>query len=834
MQSWLFHLTPEKKHSQMNISYKWLKDYLDCSLTPHEIAAALTQIGLETGSVEEVESIKGGLKGLVVGEVLTCQRHPGSDHLSITTVNLGNSEIAPIVCGAPNVAAGQKVIVATVGTILYKGDESFTIQKSKIRGEISAGMICAEDEIGLGNDHNGIMILDPNALPGTPASQYFNIESDYCLEVDLTPNRIDSASHIGVARDLAAFLSQKQPTVYTRPSVDAFQVAQRTHNVEVRIENPEACARYAGVSISGIKIKESPEWLKNRLRVIGLKPINNVVDITNYVLFETGQPLHAFDLAAVKGRKIVVKTVAAGTKFRTLDEVERSLDEKDLMICNESEAMCIGGVFGGVDSGIKNESTEMFLESALFNPVYIRKTARRHGLNTDASFRFERGVDPNGTIYALKRAALLICELAEGVISSDIVDVIATPDLLEPFAVTVSFANVNRLIGKEIPKDQIRKILESLEIKIVAEGDTSMELAVPPYRVDVRREADVIEELLRIYGYNNVEPGTTVKSTIQHAGHPDKLKLQNLVSEMLTAQGFNEIMCNSLTKSSYYEPLTSFREENCVKLYNPLSSDLNVMRQTLLFGGLETILRNTNFRNADLKLYEFGNVYFFDGTKTFPNPVKNYREEEHIGLWLTGSKENENWVAKAQPSSFFTLKGYLEKILSRLGVSPDACQMETLVSELYTEGIVYSFNNMKIARLGIVSKPILKQMGLQADVYYTDIHWTVLLNAIRKQKVAYSPLPRFPEVRRDLALLVDTEVTFSSIKMWALRTEKEILKSVSIFDVYDGQHLPEGKKSYAVSFLLRDDTKTLNDKQIEKTMEKLMNAFKRELGAQIR
>jgi len=818
----------------MNISYKWLKEYLDSSLTPHEIAAILTQLGLETGSVEEVESVRGGLKGLVVGEVLTCQKHPGSDHLSITTVDLGNGEIAPIVCGAPNVAAGQKVIVATVGTILYKGEESFTIQKSKIRGEVSAGMICAEDEIGLGNDHNGIMVLDPSAVPGTPASAWFRIESDYCLEVDLTPNRIDSASHIGVARDLAAFLRQTREISYTRPSVDGFQVTQHTHPIAVTVENPEACARYAGVSIAGITIGESPDWLKNRLRAIGLKPINNVVDITNYVLFETGQPLHAFDLAAIKGKKIVVKTLPAGTKFRTLDEVERSLDEKDLMICNESEGMCIGGVFGGFDSGIKNETTDLFLESALFNPVYIRKTARRHGLNTDASFRFERGVDPNGTLYALKRAALLICELAGGVISSEVVDVVADPTVLEPFAVSVSYKNINRLIGKEIPVDQIKNILASLEIKIVSENEFGLDLAVPPFRVDVRREADVIEELLRIYGYNNVEAGTAVKSTLQHASHPDKQKLQNLISEILTAQGFNEIMCNSLTRLTNYDSLTSFKAENCVKLYNPLSADLNAMRQTLLFGGLETILRNTNFRNSDLKLYEFGNVYFFDGTKNAQNPVRNYAEEEHIGIWVTGNKEGENWVSKAQPATFFTLKSHLEKILSRLGISSDSCLIKPFTSELYADGLLYHFNNQLIAHIGIVSKNTLKVNDLQAEVCYADIHWTLLLKAIRKLKVGYVPLPKFPEVRRDLALLVDKEVAFATIKMWALRTERELLKSVSIFDVYEGEHLPEGKKSYAVSFLLRDDSKTLNDKQIEKVMEKLINTFQRELGAQIR
>jgi phenylalanyl-tRNA synthetase beta chain len=818
----------------MNISYKWLKDYLDTSLLPHEIAAMLTQLGLETGSVEEIESIKGGLKGLVVGEVLTCQKHPGSDHLSLTTVDIGQGIIEPIVCGAPNVAAGQKVIVATVGTTLYKGDESFTIQKSKIRGEVSAGMICAEDEIGIGSDHNGILVLDPAAVPGTPASSYFNIESDYCLEVDLTPNRIDSASHIGVARDLAAFLRQNLDISYNRPSVDDFGVNNRNRTIQVSIENPEACARYAGVSITGITVKDSPEWLKNRLRVIGLKPINNVVDITNYVLFETGQPLHAFDLAAIKGDKIVVKTAKPGTKFLTLDEVERSLDEKDLMICNESEGMCIGGVFGGLHSGIKNETTEMFLESAWFNPVFIRKTARRHGLNTDASFRFERGVDPNGTIYALKRAALLICELAGGTISSEIVDVVADASMLEPFAVTISFTNITRLIGKEIPREQIKNILASLEILITSESEETLELSVPPYRVDVRREADVIEELLRIYGYNNVEAGTAVKSTLQHSGYPDKQKLQNLVSEILTAQGFNEIMCNSLTKSTYYEQLATFKEANCVKLYNPLSSDLNAMRQTLLFGGLETILRNSNFRNSDLKLYEFGNVYFFDGSVEYPNPVKNYKEEEHIGMWLTGNKESENWVTKAQQGSFFTLKSYLEKILSRLGISTDSCQIKPLESEIYSDGIEYYFKNQKVAFLGILGKNILKQSGLQAEVVYADIHWTLLLKAIKKLKVAYTPLPKFPEVRRDLALLVDREVSFGAIKMWAQRTERDLLKSVSIFDVYEGSHLPEGKKSYAVSFLLRDDTKTLQDKQIEKVMEKLINTFKRELGAQIR
>jgi len=622
----------------MNISYNWLKDYINLELSPTEVADTLTQLGLETGNIEEVESVKGGLKGIIVGEVVTCRKHPNSDHLSVTTVNIGTDENLPIVCGAPNVAAGQKVMVATVGTVLYKGDEQLTIQKSKIRGEVSIGMICAEDEIGVGNDHNGIMVLNQDAKPGTPASDFFNIQSDFVLEVDLTPNRIDSASHIGVARDLAAFLSQKQNIQYIRPAIDAFKTDNRNLAISVEIENWEACPRYSGLTISDVTVRESPEWLKNRLKAIGQSPINNIVDITNYILNETGQPLHAFDAAEVKGGKVIVKTLPAGTKFVTLDGVERELSDKDLMICNGEEAMCIGGVFGGLQSGVKESTTSIFLESAYFNPVYIRKTARRHGLNTDASFRFERGVDPNGTLYALKRAALLIKEIAGGTISSDVSDVIADPSILEFFPVEINYSNIDRLIGKVIPKETIKNILRSLEIVINEETSEGLSLSVPPFRVDVKREADIIEEILRVYGYNNVEPCKSTKSTIQLAPHPDKMKLQNLVSEMFTARGFNEIMSNSLTKAAYYDRLESFKSENTVLLFNPLSSDLNGMRQTLLFGGLEAISRNTNFRNSDLRFYEFGNVYRFDGTKTFNHPVKNYSEDEHIGIWITGKK----------------------------------------------------------------------------------------------------------------------------------------------------------------------------------------------------
>jgi len=818
----------------MNISYSWLKDYINLELSPAEVAATLTQLGLETGSIDEVESIKGGLKGIIVGEVVTCQKHPNSDHLSVTTINIGGDENLPIVCGAPNVAAGQKVVVATVGTVLYKGDEQFTITKSKIRGEVSMGMICAEDEIGIGNDHNGIMVLNQDAKPGTLASDFFNIQSDFVLEVDLTPNRIDSASHIGVARDLAAFLSQKEQINYTRPSIDTFKIDNRNLAISVEIENPEACHRYSGLTISDVTVKESPEWLKNRLKAIGQTSINNIVDITNYVLYETGQPLHAFDAAEVKGGEVIVKTLPAGTKFVTLDGVERELSDKDLMICNAEEAMCIGGVFGGLQSGVKESTTSIFLESAYFNPLYVRKTARRHGLNTDASFRFERGVDPNGTLYALKRAALLIKEIAGGTISSDIVDIITDPSIQEFFPVEVSYTNITRLIGKEIPKETIKNILRSLEIIIKEETPEGLHLAVPPFRVDVKREADIIEEILRVYGYNNVEPCKSTKSTIQLAPHPDKMKLQNLISEMFTARGFNEIMSNSLTKAAYYDQLESFKSENTVLLFNPLSSDLNGMRQTLLFGGLEAINRNTNFRNADLRFYEFGNVYHFDGTKTYNHPVKNYSEEEHIGIWITGKKETENWKVKEAPTTFFTLKANVENILSRLGISVENCTIETISNDIFSEGLEYRLNNVIIGQIGYLSNKILKNLNISADVFYGDLSWTAILKAIKNHKASYSPLQKYPEVKRDLALLIDKEVLFSTIKALAFKAEKQILRSVNIFDVYEGSNLPEGKKSYAVSFILQDEEKTLNEKQIEKTMNRLISVYEREVGAQIR
>jgi len=817
----------------MKLSYSWLKDYIDLDINPNKLSSILTQIGLEVGAVEEVETIKGGLRGLVIGEVISCEPHENSEHLSKTTVNVGQEELLPIVCGAPNVAAGQKVVVATVGTVLYDGDQEFVIKKSKIRGELSLGMICAEDEIGLGTSHDGILVLPADAKVGTPASDYYKVESDYVFEIELTPNRIDSASHIGIARDLAAYLKQTRNITYTQPAVDEFKVDNNNLQISVEIENTDACHRYSGVTISGVKIAESPRWLQNRLKLIGLNPINNVVDATNYVLFETGQPLHAFDAAEIKGNKVVVKTMAGGTRFSTLDGIERELNENDLMICNAEEGMCIAGVFGGVTSGVKESTTDLFLESACFDPVYIRKTARRLGLSTDASFRFERGTDPNATVYALKRAALLIQEVAGGSISSDVIDLYPNP--VQDFEIEVFWSNITRLLGKDLGKETIKKILSALEIKIASENEEAMMLHVPPYRVDVRREADVIEEILRIYGYNNIEPGKSVKSTIQYSHKPDPLKVQNLISEMLSACGFNEIMNNSLTKASYYENLKSYKEEKSVKIFNPLSQDLNGMRQTLLFGGLECVAYNTNRKNSDLRLYEFGNCYFYNGSKDTENPVKNYSEEIHLGLWLAGNKETVNWTSPEQQTNFFELKTYVENILTRLGYQIHSLQIDPAASDLFGEGLTYSTQNGKVlADFGLVSRSILKNVEIDGNVYYADINWSKILSEIEKHKVIFKELPKYPEVRRDLALLLDAGITFKQVKELAFKSERKLLRSIGLFDVYEGKNLPSGKKSYAVSFILRDDEKTLKDKQIEKIMKKLISTYERELGAQIR
>ena len=820
----------------MNISYNWLKEYVNFDLTPEETAAALTSIGLETGSVEEVQSIKGGLEGLVIGKVLTCEPHPNSDHMHITTVDLGQGEPVQIVCGAANVAAGQKVVVATLGTKLYDGDECFTIKKSKLRGVESNGMICAEDEIGVGTSHEGIIVLPDDVTPGTLAKDYYNIKSDYVLEVDITPNRADACSHYGVARDLYAWLIQNgRQAELKRPSVDAFKVDNHDMDIDVVVENTEACPRYAGVSIKGVTVKESPEWLQNKLRLIGVRPINNIVDITNYILHAYGQPMHCFDADKIKGGKIVVRTCEEGTKFVTLDEVERKLSERDLMICNAEEPMCIGGVFGGLDSGTTEATKDVFLESAYFHPTWVRKTARRHGLSTDSSFRFERGIDPNGCIYALKEAALLVKELAGGEIASEIKD--NYPNPIADFAVELPFEYVNGLIGKEIPKETVKSIVRSLEMKIVEETESGLSLLVPPYRVDVKRPCDVVEDILRIYGYNNVEIPTTLKSSLSVKGEVDKsVKLQNLVSEQLVGCGFNEILNNSLTAAAYYEGLESYKPENLVRLMNPLSNDLNVMRATLLFGGLESICHNANRKNADLKFFEFGNCYHFNAEKKNPEKVlAAYSEELHMGLWVTGKRVSNSWAHANEDSSVYELKAYVLNIFRRLGVNFGGLVFGNLTNDIYSVAIsVHTRGGKLLATFGVVSKKILKAFDIDNEVYYADLNWKELMKAIKGNAVYYKEISKFPAVKRDLALLIDKNVQFAEIEKIAYETDKKLLKSVELFDVYEGKNLEAGKKSYAVSFMLQDENATLNDKQIDKFMQKLITNLQNKLDAKLR
>ena len=817
----------------MNISYNWLKDFIKLEVNPHKVAEILTSIGLEVGSVDEVQTVKGGLEGLVVGEVLTCVKHPDADKLSITTLNVGGDEPLPIVCGAPNVAAGQKVIVATIGTVLYSGDESFTIKKSKIRGELSMGIICAEDEIGLGNSHDGIMVLAPDAVVGTPAKTYFNIESDYCIEVDLTPNRIDAASHFGIARDLAAYLnSNGAATEICKPDVSNFKVDNTSSPIQVMVENSDAAPRYCGVSITGVEVKESPDWLKNRLKIIGQTPINNIVDVTNYVLFELGQPLHAFDAQAINGNKVIVKNVAENTKFVTLDGKERALSASDLMICNASEPMCIAGVFGGEKSGVSSSTTSIFLESAYFNPVWVRKTAKRHTLSTDASFRFERGIDPNITVVALKRAAMLIKAVAGGEISSNIVDIYPNP--IADFKIEVKWQNITRLIGKELGKEKIKSILTSLDITIEQESDEALLISVPAYRVDVQREADVIEDILRIYGYNNVEMPDAVKSTIVYAQKPDNHKLKNIVGSYLTSNGFNEIMCNSLTKLSYYDNLETFPKSKLVELANPLSNDLGGMRQTLLFGGLESILHNKNRKNGDLKLFEFGNVYSKnEGEK---GDLKKYNEAQHLSLFVTGNQQRESWNGKVTLSSFFDLKAYVFGLTSRLNVAlENLSEVEIEAGDVFTEGLEYKLQSGAVlCSFGVVNPKLLKQMDVAGTVYYATINWDLLIRESVKKQVRFSEIPKFPEVRRDLALLLDKNIKFSQVKEVAFKTERKMLKAVSLFDVYEGEKIDNSKKSYAVSFILQDENQTLVDSAIEKCMSRLLDGFKDKLGATLR
>ncbi len=820
----------------MNISYNWLKEYVDFDLTPEEVSAALTSIGLETDGVEEVQSIKGGLEGLVVGEVLTCEPHPNSDHMHITTVDLGEGEPVQIVCGAANVAAGQKVIVATLGTKLYDGDQSFTIKKSKLRGVESNGMICAEDEIGVGTSHDGIIVLPQDVVPGTLAKDYYNIKSDYVFEVDITPNRADACSHYGVARDLYAWLVQNgYQTSLHRPETSEFKVDNHDMDIDVVVENTEACPRYAGVAIKNVTVKESPEWLQNKLRLIGVRPVNNIVDITNYILHAYGQPMHCFDADKIKGGKIVVKTCQEGTKFVTLDEVERKLSERDLMICNAEEPMCIAGVFGGLDSGTTEATKDVFLESAYFHPTWVRKTARRHGLSTDSSFRFERGIDPNGTIYALKEAAILVKELAGGEIASDIKDNYPAP--VADFAVELSYEYVNSLVGKVIPAETIKSIVTSLEMKIVAETAEGLSLSIPAYRVDVQRPCDVVEDILRIYGYNNVEIPTSLKSSLNVEGEVDKsVKLQNLVSEQLVGCGFNEILNNSLTAASYYDGLETYKPENLVRVMNPLSNDLNVMRASLLFGGLECIQHNANRKNADLRFFEFGNCYHFNAEKKNPEKVlAAYSEELHLGLWLTGKYISNSWAHPDMNSSVYELKAYVLNIFSRLGVNLGAMVFGNLSDDIYSVAIsIHTRGGKLVATFGVLSKKLQKAFDIDNEVYYADINWKELMKAIKGKKVTYTEISKFPAVKRDLALLIDKKVQFAEIEKIAYETDKKLLKSVELFDVYEGKNLEAGKKSYAVSFVLQDENATLNDKQIDKLMQKLIANLQNKLDAKLR
>ena len=821
----------------MNISYKWLKEYIDFDLTPQQVSEALTSLGLEVGALEEVETIKGGLKGLVVGEVLTCEMHPNSDHLHVTTVDLGNGEApSQIVCGAPNVAAGQKVIVATIGTKLYDGDQEFTIKRSKLRGVESCGMICAEDEIGVGTSHDGIIVLPADAVTGTPAADYYGVESDWLIEVDLTPNRVDGASHYGVARDLYAWMKRNgYPTALHRPSVDAFKSDRPDGAIPVEVENVEACPRYSGLTIRGVQVKESPKWLKDYLSAIGQRPINNIVDITNYILLGTGQPMHCFDLAKVKGNKVVVKTVAPGTKFTTLDGVERTLTDRDLMICNAEEPMCIGGVFGGLDSGVTETTTDVFLESAYFHPTWVRKSAHRFGLNTDASFRFERGIDPNDTVYNLRLAALLVKELAGGEICGDIIDVKSKD--FPGFPVELKYDYVTGLIGKNIDKDTIKGIVESLEMKIVSEDDEKINIVVPTYRVDVQRPCDVVEDILRVYGYNNVEFTTEVKGSLSNKTDVDfRDDMQNLISEQLTAAGYHEMMNNSLTSSNYYEGLESVPVDHCVRLMNPLSGDLNVMRQTLLFGGLESLARNINRKNANLRMYEFGDLYHFNAdTDNSEVALAPYTEHQALGIWLTGNNHGDNWADAVRPLSVYDLKAAVENIFRRLGISEKELVVEQTESDLLAPALSYKNRGGKlVGELGVVNAEVAKKFDVEQEAYFAQFNWNVLCRIAAKKDVKYHDLPKTLPVRRDLALLVDTAVSYEQIKRVVEQSERKLLKSVTLFDVYEGKHLEAGKKSYAIAIFLQDDQKTLQDKQIEAVMKKVVTNLQKEVGAQLR
>ncbi|MBO6607462.1 phenylalanine--tRNA ligase subunit beta [Psychroserpens sp.] len=808
----------------MKISYNWLKQFLNIDWPAEKTGELLTDLGLEIEGIEPFESVKGGLKGIVVGKVITCEQHPNADRLKVTTVDIGEDEHLKIVCGAPNVAAGQKVPVATIGTTLYTEEgEAWKIKKGKIRGEVSEGMICAEDELGLGTSHDGIMVLDENIKIGTPAAEIFNIENDHVFEIGLTPNRADAMSHWGTARDLkAGLLQQEINTELITPSVSSFHVDSRTLKIDIDVNDYDLAPRYCGLTITGLKVDESPTWLQNRLKAIGLTPKNNIVDITNYVLHELGQPLHAFDASKISGNKVVVKTLPEGTKFTTLDEVERELSAEDLMICDAEKPMCIAGVFGGIHSGVTEETTSIFLESAYFNPVSIRKTAKRHGLNTDASFRFERGIDPNITDYALKRAALLILDIAGGEISSDVMDFY--PKKIEDFQVRLSFDNAKKLIGEEIPRETIKSILTSLEIKVNNVTEAGLGLTVPAYRNEVQREADVIEEILRVYGYNNINTTEKLNASISNTSKFEDYKLRNVIGNQLASQGFYEILSNSLTTPKYAELSKNLNSEHNVEMLNPLSNDLSVLRQSLLFSGLEAVSYNINRKRDNLKLYEFG--------KSYHSYDNGHEELKHLALFVSGNKSTMRWNAPIQKSDFFYLKGVVNSTLDRLGLGGH--KVSPIKTDIFSEGIALSLGKTKLVEFGMISKTILKHFGITQEVLYADFSWDNILELAKGNDIQFKDIPKYPEVRRDFALLIDDTIKFEDIDKIAMQTEKHLLKDVDLFDVYHGKNLPKGKKSYAVSFTLQDEKKTLTDKQIDKIMSKLQTNFEKQLGAELR
>lgn len=819
----------------MKLSYNWLKQYINTDLSAEELSPILTDIGLEVEGLEKFQSLKGGLKGIVIGEVKTCHKHPNADKLSVTTVDIGKDELLPIVCGAPNIAAGQKVVVATVGTTIYTNDHSFEIKKAKIRGEISQGMICSEDELGLGISHEGIMVLSEEVIPGTSASDYFEVEEDYVFEIGLTPNRADATSHIGSARDLVAGLNRienEKKHFLLLPTVDNFKVDNNSLDIDVIVEAPEACPRYSGLSISNIEVKESPEWLKNKLNAIGLRPINNIVDITNYVLHETGQPIHAFDADKIKGKKVVVRKMANNSTFVTLDEEERKLNQDDLMICDTEEGMCIAGVFGGNHSGVTDQTKNIFLESAYFDATHIRKTSKRHSLQTDASFRFERGADPNITIYALKRAAMLIKEIAGGEISSEVKDVY--PKKINDWTVDINYNNVDRLIGKSIERKIIKDILSDLEIKILEESTEGLKLQVPTFKVDVTREVDIIEEILRIYGYNNIQLDNKIHSSISLRQKPDMEKIQNMISDYLSNQGFSEIMNNSLTKSTYAESNPDFDAQKNVEMLNPLSIDLNVLRQSLLFGGLEAISYNQNRRISDQKIYEFGNIYRKTDTPSSNAGVKNYFEEKHLMMLATGNVYTENWDVESGKADFYFLKSMVEAIITRLGIDRKKVKIDEGNKKSYSYSLEYKLNNEIIAEIGMLASSVLKPFSIKKEVFAARINWTVITKFLPKHNTSYQPVSKYPSVRRDLALIVDNKISFSQLKETAQKAERKLLDEVGIFDIYEGDKIPEGKKQYALSFVLRDNSKTLNDKTIDKAMRRIQQMLENDLGAQLR